>query len=143
MASELDNILERMKKLIDDFKAKIDVLQAHVKNRDLAISRYRLEEKEIAALAHWIDPESETVCDVMREMHKKIKVIEQPEYLIWSNEHNAYWRPNSAGYAKKVGEAGYYSFAEADSICIQAGIMKNGQPAECIVHKSFLVRGAT
>jgi hypothetical protein len=34
-------------------------------------------------------------------------------YLLWSINHNAYWRPNSAGYTHNVDEAGRYSEAEA------------------------------
>lgn len=39
------------------------------------------------------------------------------EYLIWSNEHNAWWRPNSRGYAVDSTAAGIYSFNEARGIC--------------------------
>lgn len=38
-------------------------------------------------------------------------------YLIWSNEHRAWWRPNSAGYTIQVADAGRYSLGEALSIC--------------------------
>lgn len=37
-------------------------------------------------------------------------------YLVWSNQHRAWWRPNSAGYTDDVKRAGRYSRAEAMSI---------------------------
>ncbi|MHB9879143.1 hypothetical protein ACSMXM_05715 [Pacificimonas sp. ICDLI1SI03] len=36
--------------------------------------------------------------------------------LIWSGEHHAYWRPNSAGYCTDGLGAGLYSRAEAERI---------------------------
>lgn len=42
---------------------------------------------------------------------------EAGEYLIWSNEHRAWWRPKSQGYTVKTKAAGRYSRAEALSIC--------------------------
>ena len=37
-------------------------------------------------------------------------------YVVWSHEHAAWWRPNSAGYCNDVRAAGVYSRAEAISI---------------------------
>jgi hypothetical protein len=39
-------------------------------------------------------------------------------YLIWSDEHEAWWRPNCRGYTTKVSEAGGYTFAEAAEIVV-------------------------
>lgn len=36
--------------------------------------------------------------------------------LIWSNEHSAWWRPNSQGYAINLACAGLYERAEAEEI---------------------------
>jgi hypothetical protein len=41
-------------------------------------------------------------------------------YLIWSNEHRAWWRPDRQGYTKRVADAGRYSEAEALEICANA-----------------------
>lgn len=45
------------------------------------------------------------------------------QYLVWSNEHRAWWRPNSAGYSRDVRYAGRYSRAEAIEI---SGTARNG-----------------
>jgi len=41
-------------------------------------------------------------------------------YLIWSNEHMAWWRPASAGYTIHAEAAGRYDHATALSICANA-----------------------
>lgn len=38
------------------------------------------------------------------------------QYLVWSNQHRAWWRPNSAGYTRDVRAAGRYTRAEAIDI---------------------------
>lgn len=38
-------------------------------------------------------------------------------YLVWSNEHESYWAPNSAGYVRHVDKAGRYTFEQAVQIC--------------------------
>lgn len=38
-------------------------------------------------------------------------------YLIWSNEHRAWWKPDSRGYTVSLERAGRYSRAEALEIC--------------------------
>lgn len=42
---------------------------------------------------------------------------EEPNYLIWSNEHRAWWRRASRGYTTSIIEAGRYSRDEAMNIC--------------------------
>ena len=39
-----------------------------------------------------------------------------PEYLIWSNQHSMWWRPDSKGYTPELAEAGRYSRGEAIEI---------------------------
>jgi hypothetical protein len=41
-------------------------------------------------------------------------------YLIWSNEHNAWWRPNRKSYTVDIEKAGRYSIDEAITICNEA-----------------------
>lgn len=40
-----------------------------------------------------------------------------PKYLVWSNEHTAWWRENSQGYTYEITYAGRYSREEAMRIC--------------------------
>lgn len=42
---------------------------------------------------------------------------EAQKYLIWSNEHVAWWRPASMGYTVSIEHAGRYSRDEAMEIC--------------------------
>jgi hypothetical protein len=37
-------------------------------------------------------------------------------YLIWSNQHAMWWRPNERGYTQYIEEAGRYSRADAERI---------------------------
>lgn len=41
-------------------------------------------------------------------------------YLIWSEEHQAWWKPAAAGYTRSILQAGRYSKADADTICATA-----------------------
>lgn len=40
-----------------------------------------------------------------------------PLWLVWSNEHKAWWGPNGCGYYVDVNSAGRYSYEEAVDIC--------------------------
>lgn len=42
------------------------------------------------------------------------------KYLIWSNEHRAWWGPDHRGYVKGVWSAGTYSRDEALAVCRSA-----------------------
>lgn len=46
------------------------------------------------------------------------------KWLIWSNEHAAWWRPASCGYTHSIEDAGRYTLKEAKAIC-QSGMMRN------------------
>jgi hypothetical protein len=41
-------------------------------------------------------------------------------YLIWSNEHKAWWAPDRAGYTNRIARAGRYTHQEALDICYDA-----------------------
>lgn len=41
-------------------------------------------------------------------------------YLIWSNEHRAWWGPNERGYVRSLALAGRYSRMIALAICRRA-----------------------
>lgn len=42
------------------------------------------------------------------------------KWLIWSNEHNAWWAPNQKGYVRKKDEAGRYDFGLAVDLVMAA-----------------------
>lgn len=42
------------------------------------------------------------------------------DYLIWSHEHSAWWRPYSCGYTTHLDAAGRYSREDAIAICSTA-----------------------
>lgn len=44
------------------------------------------------------------------------------KYLIWSNEHGAWWRPGWIGYTRTESQAGRYDKKEAMRICKDAAI---------------------
>lgn len=44
----------------------------------------------------------------------------QDNWIIWSNEHDAWWRANHNGYTSLQADAGVYSYEEAVSICAGA-----------------------
>lgn len=46
--------------------------------------------------------------------------MNEPQYLIWSNYHRAWWRPKSAGYTTDIRGAGRYSRTEALDIAATA-----------------------
>lgn len=41
-------------------------------------------------------------------------------YLIWSNEHRAWWRAEEGGYTPRLSEAGRYTRRDALRICTDA-----------------------
>lgn len=63
-----------------------------------------------------------------------------PTWLIWSNEHHAWWRPNAAGYTTDRNEAGRYAFNVAVQIVADANryLAPNDPPNE-----SMIMEGAT
>jgi hypothetical protein len=42
------------------------------------------------------------------------------DYVIWSFEHRAWWRPAKCGYTEQFAEAGRYSKDDADAIVVKA-----------------------
>lgn len=45
------------------------------------------------------------------------------KYLVWSNEHSAWWKPNQCGYTRFIDRAGRYGRTEAMKI---AGMREGG-----------------
>lgn len=57
------------------------------------------------------------------------------QYLIWSNEHAAWWRSGHLGYTEIISKAGRYSREEAEQICADANRYRpeGAQPHEVAV----------
>lgn len=58
------------------------------------------------------------------------------EWLIWSIEHSAWWKPNHNGYTKKREEAGRYTFHEACKIVREGNINLKDTPNEAMIKMS-------
>lgn len=50
-------------------------------------------------------------------------MTEDARWLIWSYEHDAWWRPGGFGYTRALAEAGVYSGADVDRIIRQANVV--------------------
>lgn len=53
-------------------------------------------------------------------------------FLIWSNQHNAWWGPNHIGYVTEKHLAGHYSLHDAVAICLNANLHDPDVPSETI-----------
>ncbi|MBN9459003.1 MAG: hypothetical protein J0I54_20415 [Bosea sp.] len=60
------------------------------------------------------------------------KMVCAADYVVWSNEHSAWWGPDEAGYRAKLEEAGRYDREQALAICAGArgGRQYNENPSE-------------
>ena len=57
-----------------------------------------------------------------------------PGFIVWSNEHQQWWRSGHAGYTSNPLAAGIYSREEAERICIDAGFSSRSMaPNEIMV----------
>lgn len=59
-------------------------------------------------------------------------MIESSEYVVWSNEHRAWWGPDHRGYNTHLTFAGRYTRDQALRICVNArgGRRFNENPSE-------------
>lgn len=90
--------------------------------------KYQARVTELLA-ANNVEVERRRAAEAMCQ-HILSKLKEPPSaYLIWSNEHRLWWRPQSAGYTASLETAGRYSREEAVKICRNArGGWKPGEP---------------
>jgi hypothetical protein len=58
------------------------------------------------------------------------------EWLIWSNEHRAWWGPERCGYPLHSPQAGRYTLAEARDICRSRHWDDPDMPPETMIHVS-------
>lgn len=63
-----------------------------------------------------------------------------PIWLIYSREHNAFWRPNSSGYTWDINAAGRYTHEEAVARCNTRDMQHDGSPSEvCMIAPEMLL----
>lgn len=55
------------------------------------------------------------------------------EWIIWSIEHNAWWKPRRNGYVIERVNAGRYTYDEAVKIVESGNINKNNTPNEAMI----------
>jgi hypothetical protein len=58
------------------------------------------------------------------------------QYVIWSIEHGAWWRPGRSGYTPRVTSAGCYDQTEAEAILARANFVRVNEcaiPVECVI----------
>lgn len=75
-------------------------------------------------------------------MRPPSKAPPMAEYLIWSNEHRAWWKPARCGYTTLTHEAGRYTEAVADAILRSANFDPAARPNEvkCLAPPDFTCR---
>lgn len=61
------------------------------------------------------------------------KLIEEAHWLIYSREHNAWWRPKSAGYTTDSQQAGRYRYVDAKKRCTARDPQRDGSPSEVMI----------
>lgn len=68
--------------------------------------------------------------------NKKEPLTKDVWYLIWSNEHGAWWMPDNDGYTTDIDDAGRYSKNEANRVVLNSmmyGPKFDGQYTEVAV----------
>ncbi|NOU05324.1 MAG: hypothetical protein HOO99_03995 [Hyphomicrobiaceae bacterium] len=59
-------------------------------------------------------------------------------FLIWSNEHRAWWKPGRCGYTADIAQAGLYTAEAANAICEDATMNWHQAPNEIPVRVADL-----
>lgn len=74
--------------------------------------------------------------DTLDAWRNSIENSNQPDWLVWSNEHKSWWAPGHKGYTSSREKAGRYTLEEAVNIVKGANIAieNNGVPNEAIIH---------
>jgi hypothetical protein len=54
-------------------------------------------------------------------------------FVLWSNKHGTWWRPDARGYTEDIGEAGRYSQAAAVQHVVQSAFHGKVDKVTCMV----------
>lgn len=72
----------------------------------------------------------------------RANTLKERVWIIWSIEHQAWWKPNHAGYVVTRTEAGTYTFDEARDIVKGANIGEHNIPNEAMIEIEIDLGGA-
>jgi hypothetical protein len=97
-----------------DEKAVIALIFKHLGQVGMSALTHDSGPYEIATLNHGVMEFARAVASLTSPAQETVT-----DYLVWSNEHRAWWRANSQGYSTLIAGAGLYTRAEA--VAIAAG----------------------
>ncbi len=90
---------------------------ARATNDPGSIVGYRLPDE---TLSHW----QARAALAASQSRPATGLVEAP-WIVWSNEHRAFWAPNRRGYTPRIEKAGRYTKVEAEAICNGANYRAN------------------
>lgn len=64
--------------------------------------------------------------------------MDEPVYVIWSFEHDAWWAPDWQGYTQELKDAGRYSGTEAAAIVADANVVMEQERLLTLEHAETL-----
>jgi hypothetical protein len=79
------------------------------------------------------DPRSLPSRKVDKPAEASAPVAEPARWLIYSREHNAFWRADRAGYTGVLATAGRYTRADAEANCRMRDPQPDGSPSEILL----------
>jgi hypothetical protein len=106
--------------------------------------------QELEELLDWVSTCSfgasydrcQRIATLARELLAHPSETQEREWLIWSNEHRAWWEPDRCGYTENVAEAGRYTLIEARAICTQRSwVDARHMPPETMIHEKDVACG--
>lgn len=71
-------------------------------------------------------------CKLHKAAASLLDALQSATWLVWSNEHCAWWGPNRSNYYTSIESAGRYSLEEAMRICRFRSQTPNENPTELI-----------
>lgn len=70
---------------------------------------------------------------IVKPAEPSAPVAEPARWLIYSREHNAFWRADRAGYTGVLATAGRYTRADAEANCRMRDPQRDGSPSEILL----------
>lgn len=119
--------------IADDGGKHLDVLCAKVPELVVALKRERDEAQIGQAKFH----EQGMHCNELQSKLLDAEAAWQIGWLVWSNEHQAWWRPGLLGYTTEIIAAGRYSLEEA--LECASSRSHTGVPPEVVVPSPELI----